>query len=82
MEILDVTTRHLLDALVEQRDVFMFVKDSFIEQSFEIDKSHAVIQSQITDEHGISRHKILEGVRAEHAETRRVIAEIQVYITT
>ena len=81
VEKLDVTARYLHEALVEKRDVFKFVNDSLIKQSSRIESSQGETTSQVIDEHKSTRHEILEGVRAEHAETRRVIAEIQVYIT-
>ena len=81
VERLDITARYLHEALVEKRDIFKFVNDSLMEQSSRIESSQGEITSRVIDEHQSTRHEILEGVRAELAESHRVKAEIQVYIT-
>lgn len=78
---LDATARSLHEALVEKRDVFKFVKDSFAEQSFQNENLHAATTSQITGEHRATRNEILKGMRAEHAETRRLVTEFRVNTT-
>src|SRR5271155_265426 len=77
---LDLTTRKIIDAIIQQQDVFEAAHDTQIAL---MDTIHQDTISEIQNEHAISRHKIIgetvSSIRDEHAITRRdIIRELRV----
>jgi hypothetical protein len=77
---LDLTTRKIIDAIIQQQDVFEAAHDTQIAL---MDTIHQDTVSMIQSEHEISRRKIIgetvASIRDEHEITRRdIIRELRV----
>jgi hypothetical protein len=75
-----LTTRKIIDAIIQQQDVFEAAHDTQIAL---MDTIHKDTVSMIQNEHAISRHKVIgetvSSIRDEHAITRReIIRELRV----
>jgi hypothetical protein len=77
---LDLTTQKIIDAIIQQQDVFEAAHDTQIAL---MDIIHQDTVSMIQNEHAISRRKIIgetvSSIRDEHEITRRdIIRELRV----